>query len=51
MKHLNKIASVFCVAAMALTALTGCEGSDMFSVNSPDWISEKIDSINAAKGQ
>lgn len=22
----------------------------MFSVNSPDWISEKIDSINAAKG-
>lgn len=50
MKHLNKIASVFCVAAMALTALTGCEGSDMFSVNSPDWISEKIDSINAAKG-
>ena len=35
MKHLNKIASVFCVAAMALTALTGCEGSDMFSVNSP----------------
>lgn len=51
MKHLNKIASVFCVAAMALTALTGCEGSDMFSVNSPDWISEKIDSINAAKGK
>ena len=50
MKHLNKLASVFCVAAMALTAMTGCEGSDMFSVNSPDWISEKIDSINAAKG-
>ncbi len=48
MKHLNKLASVFCVAAMALTAMTGCEGSDMFSVNSPDWISEKIDSINKA---
>ena len=51
MKHLNKIASVFCVAAMALTALTGCEGSDMFSVNGPDWLSEKIDSIaNSNKG-
>ena len=51
MKHLNKLASVFCVAAMALTAMTGCEGSDLFSVNGPDWISEKIDSIeNANKG-
>ena len=50
MKHLNKLASVFCVAAMGLTALTGCEGSDMFSVNSPDWLSEKIDSIEKSKG-
>lgn len=48
MKRLNKLASVFCVAAMALTAMTGCEGSDMFSVNSPDWLSEKIDSIEKA---
>lgn len=52
MKHLNKLASVFCVAAMGLTALTGCEGSDLFSVNGPDWISEKADSIaNANQGQ
>lgn len=51
MKHLNKLASVFCMAAMGLTALTGCEGSDMFSVNSPDWLSEKIDEIaNSNKG-
>ena len=49
MKHLNKLASVFCVAAMGLTALTGCEGSDMYSVNSPDWLSEKIDSIEKSK--
>lgn len=48
MKRLNKLASVFWVAAMALTAMTGCEGSDMFSVNSPDWLSEKIDSIEKA---
>lgn len=51
MKHLNKLASVFCMAAMGLTALTGCEESDMFSVNGPDWLSEKIDSIaNSNKG-
>lgn len=51
MKRLNKLASVFCIAAMGLTALTGCEGSDMFSVGSPDWLSEKIDSIaNSNKG-
>ncbi len=51
MKHLNKLASVFCMAAIGLTALTGCEGSDMFSVNGPDWLSEKIDSIaNSNKG-
>lgn len=51
MKHLNKLASVFCMAAMGLTVLTGCEGSDMFSVNGPDWLSEKIDSIaNSNKG-
>lgn len=49
MKRLNKLAAVFCVAAMALTAMTGCEGSDMFSVNSPDWLSEKIDSIEKSK--
>lgn len=48
MKRLNKLAAVFCVAAMALTAMTGCEGSDMFSVNGPDWLSEKIDSIEKA---
>ena len=48
MKRLNKLASVFCVAAMALAAMTGCEGRDMFSVNSPDWLSEKIDSIEKA---
>lgn len=50
MRYLNKIASVFCLAAMGLTALTSCEGGEIFSVNSPDWISEKIDSINASKG-
>ena len=35
-----------------MTALTGCEGSDIFSINGPDWISERADSIaNAGKGE
>ena len=34
-----------------MTTLTGCEGSDIFGVNSPDWLSEKINDIaNANKG-
>lgn len=46
------MASVFCTAALAMTTLTGCEGSDIFGVNSPDWLSEKINDIaNANKGQ
>ena len=50
MKHLNKLAAVFCSAAFGMMALTGCEGSEMYDVNSPDWIAEKIDSIKNAKG-
>ena len=52
MKHISKLASVFCAAALAMTALTGCEGSDIFNVNGPDWLTERADSIaNANKGQ
>lgn len=51
MKYLNKISSIICSAALGLLVLTGCEGSDMYGVNAPDWISEKIDSIeNSKKG-
>lgn len=39
-----------CSAALGLLVLTGCEGGDLYGVNSPDWISEKIDSINNSKG-
>ena len=52
MRHISKLASVFCTAALAMTTLTVCEGSDIFGVNSPDWLSEKINDIaNANKGQ
>ena len=48
MKYLNKIASVFCSAALGLLTMTSCEGGDLFSVDAPDWISAKVDSINEA---
>ena len=49
MKHLNKIASIFGAAAFALMALTNCEGGELYEMNAPGWISEKVDSINNAK--
>ena len=40
MKYLNKIASVFFIAALGVMTLTSCEGSDLYKVNAPDWLSE-----------
>lgn len=48
MKRLNKIASAFCAAALGVLALTSCEGGDLYGVNAPDWIAEKVDSIKQA---
>lgn len=50
MRHLNKLASVFFTVALGVMALTSCEGGDLYNVNSPDWLAEKIDSIAAQKG-
>jgi len=47
----NKIATVFCAAALGLMSLTSCEGGDLFSIDSPDWISSKADSIAAEKAK
>lgn len=50
MRHLYKLASAFCAAALAMLALTSCEGGDLYKVDAPDWISQKIDSAaNANK--
>lgn len=49
MKHLNKLATVLCGAALGMLALTGCEGSDIYEIGSPEWISDKVDSISASK--
>ena len=39
MKHLNKLASVFFVAAFCMLTMTSCEGGDLYNVNAPDWLS------------
>ena len=51
MKYLNKIASVCCAAAFGLMVLTSCEGGDLFSIDSPDWLTSKADSIAAEKAK
>ena len=51
MKYLNKISTAVCAAALGLMALTSCEGGDLFSIDSPDWISAKADSIAAEKAK
>ncbi len=45
MKYLNKITSFCCAIALGLLALTGCEGGELYNINAPDWISQKVDSI------
>lgn len=49
MKQLNKMASVLGAAVFGLLALTNCEGGELYNLDAPDWISEKVDSINNAK--
>ena len=51
MKYINKLATVFCSAALGLMALTSCEGGDLYSVGAPSWISAKADSIANAKSE
>lgn len=49
MKILKKITYACCSIALGLLALTGCEGGDLYDVNAPDWISEKIQEIEDSK--
>ena len=49
MRQFHKIATAFCAAALGLMSLTSCEGSDLFSIDAPDWLSSKADSIAASK--
>ena len=49
MKKINKITTALCAAALGVLSLTSCEGGDLYSVDAPDWITSKADSIAAAK--
>ena len=51
MKHFNKIATVCCSFALGLLGLAGCEDDHFYDVNSPDWLSEKVDSIANSQNQ
>ena len=51
MKLVYKIASSIGALALALVSLTSCEGSEMYGVDSPGWISNKVDSIANSKSQ
>ena len=49
MKHSNKIISTCFSVALGMFTLTGCEGGELFDVNAPDWISDKIQEIEDSK--
>lgn len=49
MKHSNKIISTCFFGALGMFILTGCEGGELFDVNAPDWISDKIQEIEDSK--
>lgn len=51
MRHFNKILSAYSFIVLGLLALTNCEGGEIYEVNEPDWISERIDSIANANKQ
>ena len=51
MRHQNKLTTVLFAAAFGMMTLTGCEGGDLNDMLTPDWLSERVDSIaNANKG-
>ena len=49
MKYINQLLSFFLLAVTTLLILPSCEGGTLYNIDSPDWISEKIDSINRLK--
>lgn len=49
MRHSNNIASACFYVAFGMLALTGCEGGEIYDVNAPDWISDKVQEIEDSK--
>lgn len=51
MRLLKKIAYACCSITFGLLALTGCTDGELYDVNAPDWISDKIQEIEDSKKQ
>lgn len=49
MKHFYKITFFCCAAALWVLALASCEGGELYDVNAPEWISDKIQEIEDSK--
>ncbi len=49
MRYLKHISSVLFAAAIGQAVLTSCEGGDLYNIDSPDWIAQRVDSIAAEK--
>ncbi len=49
MRLLKKITYACFSVTLGLLALTGCEGAELYDVNAPDWISDRIQEIEDSK--
>ena len=49
MKHFYKITFFCCAAALWMLVLASCEGGELYDVNAPEWISDKIQEIEDSK--
>ena len=49
MKHFYKLTFFCCAAALWMLALASCEGGELYDVNAPEWISDKIQEIEDSK--
>ena len=49
MKQFYKITFFCCAAALWMLALASCEGGELYDVNAPEWISDKIQEIEDSK--
>ena len=49
MRLLKNITYACCLVSLGLLTLAGCEGGDLYDVNAPDWIADKIQEIEDSK--
>ena len=46
----KKISTIACSFALGVFAMTSCEGSDMYSIGSPEWLADSIANAKGAGG-